>query len=61
MKETVIEQSERLDGMVVQTVQRSDGTEFSRECPYECSICGAFSHRKFIRGAIGCMRDECEL
>jgi hypothetical protein len=61
MKETVIEEYDRLDGTVGQTIQRDDGTEYTRICQYHCSICGAASDRPFPTSAISCFRDECRL
>jgi len=61
MTETVIEQSERLDGVTVQTVRRDDGTEYQRSLYHTCSICGAESENPFPRSAISCLRRECKL
>lgn len=60
MTETILEQSERLDGATVQTVRRDDGTEYQRTLYFTCSICGAHSDRPFPKSAIGCSRPECK-
>lgn len=59
-RETILEQSEKLDGTIVQTIRLADGTEIIRECRHTCSICGAYSDRPFPTSAISCMRPECE-
>ena len=59
MAEIVLEESERIDGVIVQLVRRDDGTERERKLYYTCSICGASSERPFPRSAISCFRNEC--
>lgn len=59
MAEQILEESEKLNGVVVQTVRRSDGTEYARECQYRCSICGLPSDRPFPVSAISCFRPDC--
>jgi len=59
MPETILEESEKLDGTIVQTVRMGDGTEIVREYSHICSICGAHSDRAFPKSAISCMRKEC--
>jgi hypothetical protein len=59
MPEVVLEQSERLDGVIVQTVRSAEGVEFQRELHFTCSICGAPSDRPFPKSAIGCSRPDC--
>lgn len=59
MSETILEESEKLDGTRVQLVRRDDGTEYQREYKYTCAMCGALSNRAFPQWAISCMRDEC--
>ena len=62
MTEKVIEQYDRLDGTIGQTIQRDDGSEFTRVLTYTCSICGAVDNeRPFPKSAISCMRRGCKL
>lgn len=62
MAETVLEQSEKPDGTIVQTICLDDGTEVVREYRYYCSICGAVDNeRPFPTSAISCMRRGCLL
>lgn len=62
MTETVLEQSEKLDGTIVQTVRLDDGREVQREYRYTCSICGAVDNdHPFPTSAISCMRRGCKL
>lgn len=63
-REVILEQSEDLDGTIVQTVRMSDGTEAVRRIStkpvfYTCSICGAKSTEPFPKSAISCFRKEC--
>ncbi len=39
MSETVLEQSEKLDGTIVQLVRLDDGQEVKREFRYYCQTC----------------------
>lgn len=60
--ERVLEQSEKLDGTIVQTVRLADGAEVQREYRYTCSICGAVDNeRPFPTSALSCMRRGCRL
>lgn len=62
MAEMILEQSEKLDGTIVQTVRLDDGSEVLREYRYTCSICGAFDNeRPFPKSALSCMRRGCKL
>jgi hypothetical protein len=61
-EEVILEQSEKLDGTVVQLVRQQDGTEVRREFRYTCSICGAVDNEHpFPTSAISCMRRGCRL
>jgi hypothetical protein len=59
-EETVLEQSEDLNGCIHQTVRLADGSEVDRVLQYTCSICGAHSARPFPTSAISCFRPECK-
>lgn len=59
MSEIILEESQKLDGTIVQLVRRDDGTEYSREYKYTCAICGAPGDRPFPQWAISCMRKGC--
>ncbi|MCK1275595.1 hypothetical protein IVB46_10165 [Bradyrhizobium sp. 61] len=59
MTETVLEETQKLNGNIVQTVRRADGTEYQREYAYTCSICGAPGDTPFPTWAISCMRKGC--
>lgn len=60
--EMVLEQSEKLDGTIVQTVRLADGSEVQREYRYTCSICGAVDNeRPFPKSALSCLRRGCKL
>jgi hypothetical protein len=61
MKEVILEQSELLNGSVVQLVRDEQGNEFQRTLYYTCAICGARSDRPFPKVAISCMRSDCEM
>lgn len=62
MTEMILEQSEKLDGTIVQTVRLADGSEVRREYRYICSICGAVDNEHpFPRSALSCMRRGCKL
>ena len=41
MSETILEESEKPNGAIVQTVRREDGSEYRRQHAYTCGICGA--------------------
>ena len=56
---TVIEQSEKPDGTIVQTWKMADGSEVQREFSYRCSICGQVGTEPFPKWAISCLRDDC--
>jgi len=59
MSERILEESQRPDGMVMQTRRKSDGTEYVAEAPYVCTVCGAHSNRPFSDSALSCFREEC--
>jgi hypothetical protein len=62
MTEQILEQSEKRNGTIVQTIRLDDGSEVVREYRYYCSICGAVDNdRPFPTSAISCMRKGCRL
>jgi hypothetical protein len=59
VSEQILEESEKPDGTLVQTVRREDGSEYQREYKYTCAICGAPGDSPFPQWAISCMRRGC--
>jgi hypothetical protein len=57
--ETILEESEKPNGTIVQLVRRADGSEYRREYAYTCGICGAPGDTPFPQWAISCMRRDC--
>lgn len=60
-REIIIEESERLDGVVAQTIRLANGQEIVRLAPYRCPICNAPSNRPFPKAAISCLRADCRI